>query len=123
MNRILDWFLKYMISEKYVEKEDADICRFGLECLIQKAIHYLSYIVIGFVMDALFSLFISACVMIPLRSKAGGYYAKTRIGCYIFSCLMVSLLCMMNKLALSKWINIIIFVVANIIIWTLTPIK
>lgn len=52
-----------------------------------KLLHYISYLIIGIALDSLLSLFVSACIFIPLRTKAGGYHANTRIGCYFFHAL------------------------------------
>lgn len=123
MDYILDLFLKHIISEKCIKKEEADVYRFGLECMMLKLIHYISYIMIALTLRSLPSLLISSCVMIPLRSKAGGYHAKTRIGCYAFSCSMIAVLCMLNRMLLPEWIHIVVLVMANIILLALAPVQ
>lgn len=123
MDYILDLFLKHIISEECIKEEELDIYRFGLECLILKLIHYVSYIIIAIVLHSLPSLLISSCVMIPLRSKAGGYHAKTRVGCYIFSCSMITALCLLNKMVLPISIQIVILVIGNIILLFWAPVE
>lgn len=123
MDYILDLFLKHIISEECIKEEELDIYRFGLECLILKLIHYVSYIIIAIVLHSLPGLLISSCVMIPLRSKAGGYHAKTRVGCYIFSCSMITALCLLNKMVLPILIQIVILVIGNIILLFWAPVE
>lgn len=123
MNHIISFILKCSISEGCINEEDLDIYSFGLECLFLKVIHYTSYIVIGIVLDSLVGLLVSACVLIPLRTKAGGYHANTRIGCYFFSCSMVILLCIMNKVILPSWLIILYLLIANIVILFWTPVE
>lgn len=123
MDYILDLFLKHIISEECIKEEELDIYRFGLECMILKLIHYVSYIIIAIVLRSLPGLLISSCVMIPLRSKAGGYHAKTRVGCYIFSCSMITALCLLNKMVLPILIQIVILVIGNIILLFWAPVE
>lgn len=123
MDYILDLFLKHIVSEECIKEEELDIYRFGLECMILKLIHYVSYIIIAIVLHSLPGLLLSSCVMIPLRSKAGGYHAKTRIGCYVFSCSMITALCLLNRMVLPEFIHMVILVIANIIILVWAPVE
>lgn len=59
----------------------------------------------------------------PLRTKAGGYHAKSRLGCYLFSCCMVFFLCMMNKNEVFHWIEILKLFVSDIGICILAPVE
>lgn len=123
MDYILDLFLKHIISEECIKEEELDIYRFGLECMILKLIHYVSYIIIAIVLHSLPGFLISSCVMIPLRSMAGGYHAKTRVGCYIFSCSIIIALCLLNKMVLPILIQLVILVIGNIIILFWAPVE
>lgn len=123
LNRIIQSSLKLLISENEISEEDADIYYFGLECTILKILHYISYIIIGIILNEVISLIISACVFMPLRSHAGGYHAKTRTGCYIFSCVMVGILCVINMLSIDYKIIVALLTLANIIILILSPLE
>lgn len=118
----VDRILIHLVSEKYIDKADSDIYRFGLECLLLKLIHYFSYLMIGLLLRSLSSLLISICLFVPLRRKAGGYHSKTRIGCYIFSCSIVFLICISNKLQFSLWFYISGVVVSDIVICLWAPV-
>lgn len=87
MNYIIRVILECSISESCISEDDLEIYNFGLECMFLKLLHYISYLIIGIALDSLLSLFVSACIFIPLRTKAGGYHANTRIGCYFFHAL------------------------------------
>ena len=89
MDRLVNCILFKMQSEKLVDEEDIEIYQFGLECILLKLIHIISYLLIGICMEDVFSLLVSGSILIPLRRKTGGYHAKTRVGCYIFSCCVV----------------------------------
>lgn len=123
MNNIINWLLMHMISEECIQKEEKDIYQFGIECLLLKSIHYISYLVIAFFLHSIINLMITASIFVPLRNTSGGYHAKTRIGCYIFSCFMVIAICMIDKIYFPMWIYFAEGIVANATILLWAPIE
>ena len=122
LNHIIRFVLKCCISEDCINEDDLEIYSFGLECMFLKLIHYTSYLIIGIVLDSLVSLLVSACILMPLRTKAGGYHANTQIGCYFFSCFMIIILCMLNRIFLPTWLIILCLFFSNIamLLWAPT---
>ncbi|MDE6432675.1 MAG: accessory gene regulator B family protein [Lachnospiraceae bacterium] len=123
MDRLVKGILIKMQTEEFVVEEDVEIYQFGLECILLKLIHIASYLLISICMGELLSLLISGSILIPLRRKTGGYHAKTRMGCYIFSCCVVFLLCLLNKTAKAPTAGIIGMVVADILILMFAPVE
>ncbi len=123
MDRLVRGILHKIQTEELVDKEDIEIYQFGLECMLLKLIHIVSYLLIGICMGEVFSLIVSGSILIPLRRKAGGYHAKTRLGCYIFSCIVVFLLCLFNKVTIAPIAGIIGMVVADILILLFAPVE
>lgn len=123
MKDVINKILMHIISEGYIEKEDWDVYYFGLECMFLKMIHYISYMIIGCLLDSVREIIISAFILIPLRRKSGGYHAKTKMGCYIFSCCMVVMLCMMNKCRMLFWNDFLGMIVADFVIYIMAPIE
>lgn len=123
MNYIISVILESCISENCISEDDLEIYSFGLECMFLKLLHYIYYLIIGIALDSLLSLFVSACILIPLRTKAGGYHANTRIGCYFFSCSMVIVLCVLNKIFLPVWSIIFCLFVADFVILLWAPVE
>ena len=123
MDRLVNCILFKMQSEKLVDEEDIEIYQFGLECILLKLIHIISYLLIGICMGDVFSLLVSGSILIPLRRKTGGYHAKTRVRCYIFSCCVVLLLCLFNKAEMALMVRTAGMIVADILILLLTPME
>lgn len=121
MDRLVKCILLRMQTENLVDGENAEIYQFGLECMLLKVVHVTSYLVIGLCMGELLSLAVSGSILIALRRKAGGYHAKTRIGCYIFSCVTVALLCLLNKILTMPAIGIAGAIVADALVLWLAP--
>lgn len=123
MDKLVKGILLKMQMEKFVDKEDVEIYQFGLECMLLKLVHIVSYLLIGICMGELLSLLVSGSILIPLRRKAGGYHAKTRMGCYIFSCCVVFLLCLLNKVTMAPVAEIVGMVAADLLIILFAPVE
>lgn len=123
MGKLITNILLRMELSGLINKEDEEVYQFGLECLFLKIIHYSSYLFIGHILHMTITLLVSGVAFMPLRSKAGGYHAKTRIGCYLFSCVVVALVCMLNKFEYSKWVAISVLCIINGIIYLFAPVE
>jgi accessory gene regulator B len=122
MKKIVDNISKSMVKDGIILESEQDIYDFGIECLLLKLIHYISYITIAIIMQQVFDLFVIACAFFPIRGNAGGYHAKTRIGCYIVSCLTVFSSLLFYKQNMNNKVYIICWLVASIIIYLNAPI-
>lgn len=99
-----DRLLEQMVKWNIIRSEDEEIYRFGLEGLLLKSVHYMSYLFIAVLFREMvpFLLFFTAFLL--LRKNAGGYHAKTRRRCYIISCATV--ICVLTAIQMiSKWTN------------------
>lgn len=123
----MDWIIRELLIQlekrHIVNKEDLEIYGFGLECTILKFLHLLSYLFIGICMGEILSLAVSGSVLILLRQKAGGVHAGTRLGCYIYSCTIVILLCLLNKAPFIPIYSIIGVIVADLLIILFAPLE
>lgn len=122
IEKMIESVIFQMKLAEIVSESDEEIYRFGLECFLLKILHCLSYLLISFILHMTIPMLVSTAILMPLRSKAGGYHAKTRYGCYLFSCFMVFLLCCLNKTVFpigAFWVTV---VTANIMVWCLAPV-
>lgn len=123
MDKLLKNVLSCMRTKGLLDENEEDVYRFGLECLLLEVVHYLSYIVIGFVMRMIMPMIVTAMVLIPLRRKSGGFHARTRSGCYLFSCSIVVAVCLLDKIIFPLWLCTITTFGANAIIFAFAPIE
>lgn len=107
MNNVCDGIVDSMVRGNIIHEEDAEIYRFGLECFTLMAIHYISYLLIAALLGRLWEVFVIALVFLPLRKTSGGYHAKTRLGCYIFSCIYVLATLVCYTWITNGWIYLI----------------
>lgn len=95
-----DFLIQALIRNNIILDDDIELYRFGIECFLLKVINFVSYFFIGFLIKMPIETLIIGLVVIPLRRSAGGYHAKTRVGCYAFSCtVLLSMLCMCKILS------------------------
>lgn len=123
MDRLLKNILSRMREKGFLEENEEDVYLFGLECLLLEVIHCFSYIIIGFVMKMTIPMMVTAVVLIPLRRKSGGFHARTRSGCYLFSCFAVVVVCLLDKVIFPLWLGAITILGANAIIFAFAPIE
>ncbi len=109
-----DRLLEQMIKWNIIRSEDEEIYRFGLEGLLLKSVHYMSYLFIAFLFREMISFLLFFTAFLLLRKNAGGYHAKTRRRCYIISCATV--ICVLTAMQMiSKWTNAAIIAVGLIL--------
>lgn len=104
--------------------DDREIYQFGIEIALLKCIHVITMLIIG----AVFGLFFESVIFIVcysiLRDYAGGYHAKTKVGCYVISWVMIILVIIVVKncpaIAISK-VSALGLLLSAIIIFILAP--
>lgn len=119
MNRIMDFLLR----QKIVEAQDAELVEFGLK----QGIYYLINIAVTLGMGALFREIIPSalfllCFMV-LRSYAGGYHAKTVLRCFIMSVGIIA--AVMGSIHFLSWPAAVMLLVtggASLGLWFLSPV-
>lgn len=107
MIRIISWkehMIEKLVFYNVIPEEETEIYTFGMECLVLKLIHCISYLGIAACFGMLPELIAIGCVLIPLRRSAGGYHAKTRTGCYLFSCFYVFIILFVSKAVINQYV-------------------
>ncbi len=89
VDNIVTKSLDRLVKVHAINSADTEVYKFGIEVTLLKIIHYTSYFLISLWMKRVFEGVIIISVYYGFRCNVGGYHAKTRIGCYIFSCLAV----------------------------------
>lgn len=113
-----------MIEYNIIDKEDMEIYLFGLNGLLLKLCHYSSYLLIAIFFREVLNFLFFFFAFLLLRKNAGGYHAKTKMGCYIVSCLAIIVAILsIKKFSMIESIAIlyIILFVADIIVFLLAP--
>ena len=114
-----------LIDNNIIKKEDAEIYSYGLKQMIFIALNLITTIFIGLIFNKMFEVILFMVTYIPIRVYAGGYHARTKLKCYIFSVLMLISVCYILKLDLLKsYLSIgILAIISSAIILYLAPIE
>lgn len=122
MKKEQNFLVNSFLQNGIISKEDIEIYQFGIECFVLKFVNCLSYIIIGFLMKMPLELFLMGGILIPLRRSAGGYHAKTRAGCYLFSCIVVTLALSLCRIQFVHYIWYAMLFIADLFIMLLAPV-
>ncbi len=113
-----------MVQNEIISSEDREIYEYGLKQGIILLVNILTTLLIGFVFNKTTETIVFLAAYIPLRVYAGGYHARTQIGCYVFSIVMIiSVLLAIEFIPWTNFICIIISMVAALIIFFLSPVE
>ena len=118
-------FVNRLISSSIIKKEDAEIYIYGFKEIVFVALNLITTIFIGLIFNKIFEVILFMITYIPIRVYAGGYHARTKLRCYIFSVLMLISVCYILKLYLLKsYLSIgILAIISSGIILYLAPVE
>ena len=118
-------FVNRLISSSIIKKEDAEIYIYGFKEIVFVALNLITTIFIGLIFNKIFEVILFMITYIPIRVYAGGYHARTKLRCYIFSVLMLISVCYILKLYLLKSYLLIVTlaIISSSIILYLAPVE
>lgn len=80
--------IEYQIRQGILEEKDKRLYQYGYQVMVEYAANLLMAVLIATVFHAYGIVFIFTLAFMLVRSYAGGYHAKTGLGCFILSALM-----------------------------------
>lgn len=90
--KIVDRLVVRLIADGAIEEEDREIYEYGFTQGIAVILNILCTVLIGICMDMLPEVIIFMVTYIPLRTYSGGFHAKTKWRCFVYSNLLVVLI-------------------------------
>lgn len=120
---LIEKIIKKLIENNSIDVADVEVYKFGIETTLLKALHYTSYLVIALCMNKFFEFAIIFAVFYIFRRNTGGFHAKTRIGCYLFSCAVIFLSLFATEINFSWQGAAVISILDIIILLILSPVK
>lgn len=87
---LVDKITDKLADSNLIKTDEKAVYHFGIEITLLKLLHYISYITIALCMDRVWEFLVIFAVFYCFRRNAGGYHAKTRLGCYLFSCSLIA---------------------------------
>lgn len=78
-----------MVKNEIIPSDDREIYIYGLKQGFILLVNIFTTFVIGFAFNKTMETIIFLVTYIPLRIYAGGYHARTQMGCYICSVVLI----------------------------------
>lgn len=113
-----------LIDNQIIESEERELYRYGIQQGLTIVLNLVTTLLIGLLCDMIWQSIVFTVAYIPLRSFAGGYHAKTTIGCYIFSIVLITaVLLTMKLLPISSFVCCIMLLCSGVCIFVLAPVE
>ena len=113
-----------LVVNNIIDSEDKELYTYGLQQGALMVLNILTVLIVGKIFGMLWESVIFMVTYIPLRSYAGGYHARTQLGCYISSVvLIVAVLLGIRFIPWTNLITIMISIISGLIIYILSPVE
>lgn len=107
MSKLLNWVMSNLEKNGYVNNENYEIVCYGLELKLMKTIISTGMLLLAVITGSFLEVIVFMAVYQPLRGSCGGYHAKTRISCILFSLGMLSLIICLTKILTDSLLMIV----------------
>ena len=116
MSIIVNELSKRYLKQGIIKEEDTQVFIFGMKQALKNSINVLSIVLVGVFVGEILGLITFSSVYLLLRSYAGGYHAKTELGCYFFSVSLVVIVGLVLKYNPLNYNLLVIGVLCSILI-------
>lgn len=116
---------KMLVNRRVIAEADFPVYQFGMQSLIMKAAHIVSFLLIGLAFQRFVEVCIFTAAYVILRKYAGGYHAKTSMRCYLISCLIIIVLMLFIRLIPQSIVltcTVALLFICGITIFCLVPV-
>lgn len=121
--QFIDRIADQLVADRTIEVQDVAAYKFGIEITILKVIHYASYIAIALFIRKLLELLIIFAIFYAFRRNTGGFHTKTKLGCYVFSCVVIFLSLLATNLSFNWWVLTAVSTLDLVLLLTLSPVQ
>lgn len=119
----VDKIANKLVADHTIDATEIEAYKFGIEVTILKVIHYVSYIAIALCMRKFLEAVVIFAVLYTFRRNTGGFHAKTRLGCYVFSCAVIFLSLFATELNFAWWGMTTVSVLDLIVLLIISPVQ
>lgn len=125
METLTSKFINRLINNNIIKKEEAEIYSYGFKEMIFIILNLITTLFIGVLFNKVFEIILFMIMYIAIRVYAGGYHARTKLKCYMFSILMLTIVCYILKINLlqSKFLVLILSIASSFLILFLAPVE
>jgi accessory gene regulator B len=112
------------VNKNIIEPSKQEIYTYGIKQGILIIINIATVVAIGLVIGLLAESMVFLVTYMLIRTYAGGYHAKSQLGCYIFSTVAVTVILLgIKHIIFSCFIYLIAALLSATVIYVLSPIE
>ena len=125
MESLTTKFVNKLINSNIIKKEDSEIYSYGFKEMLFITLNIITTLFIGLIFNKIFEIILFMITYSAIRVYVGGYHARTKSKCYIFSVLMLISVCYILKLDLLKsyLLIVILTIISSGMILYLAPVE
>lgn len=123
INLIAENLVNKLTSNQIINNEDRAVYKYGLEIFLSLITKIIFLTALAYIFNAIIEMVIFSTTFFLLRINAGGYHAKTFLGCFIATILFIfGVVRVLNVIFIPPYITMCILLVANILIFLYAPV-
>ena len=113
-----------LLDNKIIDSDNYDICRYGINQCITTLFNFVTTLIISLIYGMVLEAIIFTIAYIPIRVYAGGYHAKTPVGCWMFSVVILALvLLVMKGINFSLLVSVLLLIASGSLVCILSPVE
>lgn len=113
-----------LLDNKIIDSDNYDICRYGINQCITTLFNFVTTLIIGLIYGMVLEAIFFTIAYIPVRIYAGGYHAKTPVGCWLFSAvILVIVLLAIKKFTISLLVSVLLLIASGSLVCILSPVE
>lgn len=126
VEKAVDYIIDLQLRQEMILDEDVSIYRYGYTLVLEIAINIIIAIVIGVLTGELLTVILFLLIFIPLRSFSGGYHALKAWRCTLISCIILTVVVLVEKydlLTMGTVSIVIIELISGVVIVVFAPLE
>ena len=126
IRKVVNRFVEWQVQKGILQEEQRASYEYAYEVLVCKMVNLLIAVLIAWAFHAWVTVTVLLAVYIPMRTYAGGYHAKSNLGCMAISALIISMICYAVKYFPAD--SILFFSIPSclssaVLLWILAPVE
>jgi accessory gene regulator B len=89
---MIEKYVKNLVNQNIIDPDNQEIYTYGIKQGLLIIINIATVVAMGLVLGLLAESMVFLVTYILIRTYAGGYHAKSQLGCYIFSTIAVTVI-------------------------------
>ena len=123
INFVAESLVNRLINSEVINNDDKDIYQYGLEVFLSLLTKIVLLTTIAYIFNIMIEMTIFASTFFILRINAGGYHAKTFLGCFVATAVFIFLtIGILKIISIPFYLTLILLFIANTLIFLYAPV-